>query len=63
MRSNWTDLPAISALFPFASTEEPVDVSERPKCLFYEPVCAHIAPDPPEEFYDVLHSKVETSCR
>ena len=63
MRSNWTDLPAISSLFPFEFTEEPLDLSERPKCLFYEPICAHIAPDPPEELDEVLNSKVETSCR
>ena len=61
--SKWAELPQLSLLFPSESTEVPGTLGGRQTSLFYEPLCAHIAPDPPEEFYNLLNGSEEPSYR
>ena len=52
-------LPSISQLFPTGSVEEPVFRNANPASMFYAPLCVFVAPDPVQNFYDLVTGKVQ----
>ena len=58
-QSSWAELPPTSLLFPFESVDEPGIMNAKQTSMFYEPLCASVAPDPTQEFHDLISGKVQ----
>ena len=56
--SNWVELPSVSLLYPFESVDEPGIMNAKQTSIFYEPLCVSVAPDPPQDFYDLIEDNV-----
>ena len=56
--SKWAELPSVCLLFPFEYFDEPGIMNAKQTSIFYEPLCVSVAPDPPQDFFDLIEDNV-----